>query len=199
MVTQADIARHAGVDLSTVNRILNRRGAHTFREQTVRRVLDVAGRLGFNLGRLRYFHRRRASRLPVSMNCELHVYRDDGTQYDHGKCSISDLSQFGALVSGVALGRESLPTGEVTILLLTLDGPLQGLELRARIVRYQRKESAGYGVEFIKLRPDVCSKLARLLAEKNDGQVRRLNAKNRARLVCRDKDSNQTALPDSAR
>jgi hypothetical protein len=160
MVTQADVARRAGVDLSTVNRILNQRRAHKFRESTVRRVLEAARRLRFNLNRLRYFHRRRAERLGITINCSLSVRREDGTVFDQGRCIIRNLSPHGALITGVTFGRESLPLGTVRLVLHPLEGPLRGVDLCAKIVRHEARNGVGYGVLMDRRQSGVTRKLA---------------------------------------
>ena len=43
MVTQSEIARQLGLDVSSVNKILNRRNGPVFRNETVKRVFDVDG------------------------------------------------------------------------------------------------------------------------------------------------------------
>lgn len=162
MVTQAEVARDAGVDLSTVNRILNRRSAHAFREQTVRKVLSAARRLGFRFGRLRHFHRRRVERVPVTIDCKLSIYRQDLTLFDEGRCVLKDLSPLGAFVADVSLAREAFPTGVTRVVITPLDGPLGGLDLRGLIVRFYARKPTGYGVEFVKLPEVVRKKVSRL-------------------------------------
>lgn len=162
MITQAEVAQHAGVDLSTVNRILNRRTVHTFRQETVRRVLNSAKQLGFTFSRLRHFHRRRAERMPVTVACRLVVFRNDRSMFDEGKCVLRDLSPFGALIGDVVLGREAIPAGIASVLLGPLEGPLKGIEVRGRIVRVNLTDKAGYGVEFFRVQKMVLGKLATL-------------------------------------
>ena len=58
MVTQSDIARQLGLDVSSVNKILNRRSGPVFRNETVNKVFEVAENLGYDLGKLKHQHRR---------------------------------------------------------------------------------------------------------------------------------------------
>lgn len=47
MVTQWEVARACGLDVSSVNKILNRRVGPKFRKETVRLVFKVAKQLGY--------------------------------------------------------------------------------------------------------------------------------------------------------
>ena len=67
MVTQVEIARRIGLDVSSVNKILNKRQGPVFRKETVKKVFKLARQLGYDFGRLKYQHRRRHTRKPVSM------------------------------------------------------------------------------------------------------------------------------------
>lgn len=64
MVTQQEIARRAGLGVSSVNRILSKRVGPRFRKDTVARVLRIARELGFDFGQLKHSHRRRHERQP---------------------------------------------------------------------------------------------------------------------------------------
>ena len=47
MVTQVEIARIAGLDVSSVNKILNRVNGPVFKKETVARVFRIAKKLGY--------------------------------------------------------------------------------------------------------------------------------------------------------
>lgn len=51
MVTQIEIAKVVGLDVSSVNKILNRRQGSKFRKETVSHVFKVARRMGYNFDR----------------------------------------------------------------------------------------------------------------------------------------------------
>lgn len=51
MVTQSTIAREVGIDVSSVNKILNQVPGAKFRKDTVARVFRVARRVRYNLDR----------------------------------------------------------------------------------------------------------------------------------------------------
>src|SRR6185295_20277173 len=71
MVTQVEIARRVGLDVSSVNKILNKRAGPVFRKETIRKVFRVAKDLGYDFGRLKYAHRRRFPRKELSLGVEL--------------------------------------------------------------------------------------------------------------------------------
>lgn len=47
MVTQSDVAKRVGLEVSSVNKILNKRPGATFKTETVERVFAVAEELGY--------------------------------------------------------------------------------------------------------------------------------------------------------
>ena len=51
--TQVEIARRVGLDVSSVNKILNRRRGSAFKEATVKKVFRAATQLGYSLERLK--------------------------------------------------------------------------------------------------------------------------------------------------
>ncbi len=51
MATQVDIAKEIGLDVSSVNKILNRRAGPVFKKSTIKRVFAVAKRLGYDFGK----------------------------------------------------------------------------------------------------------------------------------------------------
>jgi len=48
MVTQAEIAQQVGLDVSSVNKILNKRAGAVFKKETIARVMEAAKRLGYD-------------------------------------------------------------------------------------------------------------------------------------------------------
>src|SRR5690349_10096479 len=62
MITQVEIARRVGLDVSSVNKILNKRQGPVFRKETIRKVFKIARDMGYDFGRLKYAHRRRFPR-----------------------------------------------------------------------------------------------------------------------------------------
>ena len=84
MITQVEIAHRVGLDVSSVNKILNRRSGPVFRKETIKKVFKIAKDMGYDFGRLKYAHRRRFVRKDISLGAEIYVYHKDGSLYDQG-------------------------------------------------------------------------------------------------------------------
>lgn len=62
--TQVEIARRAGLDVSTCNKILNRVEGPVFKKETIKKVFAIARELHYNLERRnKHFYKRRTERL----------------------------------------------------------------------------------------------------------------------------------------
>lgn len=151
MVTQVEIARRCGLDVSSVNKILNQKKGSIFKRDTVRKVLKVARELGFDFGRLKHSHRRVSPRRDIALALELTIYTHDGVPFDRGTATIRNLSLTGALLSGLVTPKRSFPLTAHTIGLRLLEGPLKDVEILSRPVRFApRGESLDLAVEFLK-------------------------------------------------
>lgn len=143
MATQSEIARRCGVDVSTVSKILNRRAGSLFKASTVKSVFKAARELGYDLGRLKHPHRRLQPRKAMDLPLELSIYLADGTLFDRGRAVMRDVSLSGALLSGFILTeKRGIPLEPHTIGLRLLDGPLKGLEIRSRPIRFLQRDGA---------------------------------------------------------
>ena len=163
MVTQVAIAKRLGLDVSSVNKILNRRQGPVFRKETIKRVFRTAQDLGYDFNKLKYVHRRRFPRREVSIAAELAVYGQDGTLFDQGVATIRDISQCGAKVADVALPQGSLPVEPFTITLKPMVEPLETVEIPGRIVRLYADGQASFGIDFQKLDGPAARKLKKLV------------------------------------
>lgn len=74
MVTQRDIAREVGIDVSSVNKILHHKPGSVFRKATTNRVFRAARKLGYRVALPRHGHRRVGVRRKVDLACELTLY-----------------------------------------------------------------------------------------------------------------------------
>jgi transcriptional regulator with XRE-family HTH domain len=150
MVTQSRIARRVRLDVSTVNKILNKRPHLAFRKETIRKVFRAAKDLGYDLGKLKFQHRRVHPRKSAEVPLELSIYLADGTLFDRGQAIMGDVSLSGALLSGVILTeKKGIPLQPHTLGIRLLDGPLKDLEIRGRPVRFlQRSGTIHLAVEF---------------------------------------------------
>jgi transcriptional regulator with XRE-family HTH domain len=144
-VTQLQIAQRIGIDVSTVNKILNRRKGPVFKKDTIKRVFKAARELGYDLDRLKYQHRRLEPRKKVHLPLELSIYFADGTLFDRGRAVMRDVSLSGALLSGVVLTeKRGIPLEPHTIAIRLLEGPLKDLEIRGKPVRFLDEGDAIY-------------------------------------------------------
>jgi transcriptional regulator with XRE-family HTH domain len=162
MVTQVEIARRLGLDVSSVNKILNRRQGPVFRRETIKMVWKIAREMGYDFNRLKYTHRRRHPRREVSIATEISIVMKDGSVYDQGVATIRDLSLCGARISDVALPQGALPTEPFSVTLRPMARPLQEVEIAGRIVRLHMNGSTSFGIDFTKLEPQVVRKLRRI-------------------------------------
>lgn len=133
MVTQRRIAREASLDVSTVNKILNRNGDGAFSEATVERVLRIARNLGYDFERLRRFHRRRDARHGVSVPTDVIIELcRNGEIYDRGKAMLLDLSDGGARIDRLTLSKGHLPAEPFKV------------ALRPRVAAFRRVAPRGH-------------------------------------------------------
>ena len=148
MVTQVEIARTLGVDISTVNKILNRTPGYKFKKETIKRVHSMAKALGFNVAALKHKHHRMHSRSQTDVTSEFLVYSEDGAVKERGEAVIRNLSAGGALVSDIRLPSSTLP---ITPFVVGLRAPAtqQGREFRGRVRRFTVAPRVSVGIEFI--------------------------------------------------
>ena len=92
-VTQLEIARRVGLDVSSVNKILNRRPGPVFKKETIKQVFKVARELGYDFGRLKYHHKRGSNRRPMAIPLELSIYNSDGTLFDKGAANLAEAAR----------------------------------------------------------------------------------------------------------
>lgn len=162
MVTQSDIARKLGIDVSSVNKILNRRKTG-FKPETVRRVFRVAKALGFRFERLKYIHRRRFERKRVQLEADLLIFGADGSEIDRGRCIIDDIAVCGASLVRVELRNSCLPLRQVTLSLRLQLKQNKTLELRGVVVRLREDgDVMKLGVAFLNPNPALGRLLQRL-------------------------------------
>src|SRR5437763_1233430 len=136
VATQLQIAKRVGIDVSSVNKILNKSPGGVFKKDTIRSVFKAARDLGYDLSRLKFQHRRRHPRKPVSIPLELSIYNLDGTLEGRGTARVQDLSLSGAQLGGIILPGQRLPIRPHIIGIRLLEGPLLNVELRCRPVRF---------------------------------------------------------------
>src|SRR3989442_15854714 len=117
MVTQIEIARRLSLDVSSVNKILNRRQGPVFRKETIRKVFRIANEMGYDFNKLKFVHRRRHPRKDVTIATEVSIFVKDGSLFDQGVATIRDISQCGAKINDIAMPLGSLPVEPFTVTL----------------------------------------------------------------------------------
>jgi hypothetical protein len=125
MVTQVEIARTLGVDISTVNKILNRTPGYKFRKETIKHL-----------------------RAQTDMRSEFLIYGQDGNIKERGEAVIRDLSSGGALVSDIRIPSSTLPITPFIVGLRSPDGT-QGREYRGHVRRFSAQPRMAVGIQFI--------------------------------------------------
>ena len=153
MITQTEIARSTGLDVTTINKVLNRKTGPNFRKKTIEKVFQSARDLGYDFGRLKFNHRRRYERNSVKIRTSVTLFRKGGHVSDQGHATVSDISHCGARIVGLMLRRGYLPVGPLLVVLQPQEGALRGVLLRGRIVRVGVGPATEYGVDFEDLNP----------------------------------------------
>ena len=165
-VTQLAIARRVGLDVSSVNKILNRRPGPVFKKETIKEVFKVARELGYDFTRLKYHHKRAQQRRSLAIPLELSIYNADGSLFDKGAAIIKDVSLSGALLTAVVLPQQSIPLRPHTIGIRMLDGALKGVEIMARPIRLAHSgpsQGMNLAVEFLRTEELKLKKLRKVL------------------------------------
>lgn len=135
MATQVEIARRTGLDISSVNKILNRKSRYRFRAATVRKVLKAARELNYDFGRLKHEHRRQHPRRHWGVPVELSLHDDAGALFDRACAVLSEASLSGGLLVAIAMPKASFPLRSGYIGVRLLSGPQRGTELKGLPVR----------------------------------------------------------------
>lgn len=160
--TQVEIARQVGLDVSSVNKILNRRSGAVFKQATVDKVFRVAKRLGYRFDHLKRTHRRAHERREVRISATLSLYGADGSRFDQGTCSISDIANCGASLIDVELPKGKLPVGPFTVV-LEVASKKSTIAIRGRIVRLRHDGmSLRLGIAFQDVGPELEKQIAGL-------------------------------------
>jgi transcriptional regulator with XRE-family HTH domain len=148
--TQKEIARRVGLDVSSVNKILNHRQGPVFRKETIKKVEKVAREMGYNFEKLKHAHRRVEPRKDISLPVELSIYQKDGSLFDRGTALAQNLSNSGALLSAVVLPGRSLPIGPWTLGIRVVESAPWDPEVVGRPVRFQGDEwGVNLAMEFL--------------------------------------------------
>jgi transcriptional regulator with XRE-family HTH domain len=155
-VTQADVAARAGIDRTTVNKILNRRPEYQANRETVAKVVKAAEALGYDISRLRRDpERRMAARTGVDLSVDLELRFKDGRLHDSGSARLSDLSLSGALLGDMQTRTKMIPAEPFTARLTFRRGALKGITMDAEFVRFAGNGEMYFGVRFERLSRNI--------------------------------------------
>jgi len=161
--TQVEIARRVGLDVSTVNKILNRRQGPVFKRATVDKVFRVAKQLGYSFERLKRAHGRAHERRKAGFPAKLVLHGADGSAFDRGTCLVSDIALCGASLVDVELPKGKLPVAPFTIRLELGGSKGEAIEVRGRVVRLNHDgQSLRLGIAFQDVTPDLQAQIASL-------------------------------------
>jgi len=162
--TQVEIARQVGLDVSSVNKILNRRPGVVFKQATVEKVFRVAKRLGYRFDQLKRTHRRSHERREADFPAKLALYGKDGSRFDQGTCSVSDIAICGASLVDVELPKGKLPVEPFTIVLEMTGKKKEQIEIGGRVVRLRHDgKSLKLGIAFQNVGRDLETKIASIV------------------------------------
>jgi len=160
MATQGDIAKHLGLDVSSVNKILHHKPGAKFRKATVDQVFRAARKLGFRVEALKHAHRRADPRQKVRISCEITLYREGGEVFDRGTALATELSPHGARLEELRLPKSALPLDlfSVGVLPAGLDAELPG-----KLVRFHPGPAVSLGIALTPTDPGQKSRLLALV------------------------------------
>lgn len=118
------------LDVSTVNKILNRKPGTKFRTETIDRVHDIARKHGFNFGRLKFAHRRQHERREINRAAHISIDLSDGTVFDQGPSKVRDISLGGARLTDLGLPKGVLPARPFKVTIQIDGAQIQGVPVR---------------------------------------------------------------------
>ena len=146
-VTQAEIARRLGLDLTSVNKILHCVPGLKWRKETVKAVFDTAREIGYDLDKIKFRHNRAYPRVPVDLPATVEIVLSDDAVVDKGTARIKDLSLGGACLAELKLKRDSLPIEPFFVNIWPKGNPSEE-PIRSRIKRLYMNGKLEYGIKF---------------------------------------------------
>ena len=159
-VTQLEIARRVGLDVSSVNKILNRRPGPVFKKDTIKQVFKVARELGYLHPSLITSNRRESSRRKAEVTGRVQVMIGTNTVYDEGEIDIDEVSMSGMLLRNFRTKKKTLPMDRFKFNVEVDEGKLKGFKARCKLVRFSDNEDEfALAVKFDSLDEDAKDKL----------------------------------------
>ncbi|MFH1021834.1 MAG: helix-turn-helix domain-containing protein [Planctomycetota bacterium] len=168
-VSQSMIADRAGVDRTTVNKILNGYRGDRSSPETIEKVMETARGLGYNFGNLILRrNRRREDRKLVDIGVDVALHLEDGTVFDRGMGRLRDVSRSGALLAGLVTERRQIPLDPFYCVMTAREAPLSGMALKGRFLRLRSNGRVDFGIKFDIMGSDGHVVLERFLADANE-------------------------------
>lgn len=162
-VTQIQIARKLGLDVSSVNKILHGVPGLKWRPETVKAVFDAAEKLGYDMEKVKFRHSRSHRRAPVNLQAKVEVELPGPVIIDRGTAKVLDLSLGGARLTELKLERDTLPTEPFTLIVRPKGLALRGGPLRGSVVRLVQNGRIDYGVQFERLNRPTLNELQKFI------------------------------------
>ncbi|MCU0724032.1 MAG: PilZ domain-containing protein [Planctomycetes bacterium] len=162
-VSQQEIAERLGLARSTVTKILNQFPTNRASKDTIRKVFQTAREMGYDFGRLRNIHRRRAERKECEIPVRLRIELLDGSGvFDTGTATVRNLSPYGAFLSPIQMAKAIIPLVPFT-LTIEFSEILQGVSVKARVIRLNASEAIQMGIDFFDVSPEAESRIIEYL------------------------------------
>lgn len=155
-ITQDMIATRAGVDRSTVSKILSNNPNYHPNEKTREKVFQIAEELGYDFGAIHNPLRRKYSRFDVNVTATFKIVFENGEVFDTGSGILRNISTGGALLTEIQTVKGTLP-----IKFFTIEVAIQEIEDLHDIVA--ECEVVRFGVEGESILAQMGLKFANLL------------------------------------
>jgi transcriptional regulator with XRE-family HTH domain len=152
-VSQKDIAENLGIDRSTVTKVLNRDPRYSASEKTRELIFQTAERLGYDFTAIRRPFKREYGRVDVATRAHIEILNEDGSLFDEGDSTITNLSIGGALMTDIRTGMMMIPLKPFSLRIGLVDIPeLADLRGECELVRIADQAESGkfqLGVRFV--------------------------------------------------
>lgn len=161
-VTQVEIARRLGLDVSSVNKILHGVPGLKWKDETVQAVFDCARELAYDLDKIKFRHNREYPRVPVNLPATVEIELPDKVVVDRGTARIRNLSLGGARLTEMKLEKDSIPI-EPFFVAIRPKGIVLKDPLMARIVRIEMNGRVEFGVNFQNVDASMAKTIRKLI------------------------------------
>lgn len=169
-VTQEMIANKAGVDRSTVSKILSNNPNYHPNEKTRERVFQIAEDLGYDFGAIHNPLRRKYSRFEANAKINFRLVFEDGEVFDEGHGVLRNISSGGALLTDIVTTRQVFPLKFFTIELKIEEiAELKDIVAECEVVRFGIEGDrilAQIGLKFSNLMPTSRQKINQFLEQR---------------------------------